>query len=140
MIQVLQCEYGSEGFATCFDIRLRVFVLEQDVPVSEERDSCEEKALHYLALADCKPAGTARSLIMAPGVIKIGRVAVLPAYRKSGVGAAVMRAVEAANPRATFVLDAQIHALPFYERLGFVAEGDQFQEAGIPHRRMKKIG
>ena len=77
---------------------------------------------------------------MAPGVIKIGRVAVLPAYRKSGVGAAVMRAVEAANPRATFVLDAQIHALPFYERLGYVAEGDQFQEAGIPHRRMKKIG
>ena len=55
-----------------------------------------------------------------------------------GVGAALMTYIERAVPGRDFVLDAQMHALAFYERLGYVAEGDVFMDAGIPHRHMRK--
>jgi predicted GNAT family N-acyltransferase len=138
MIQVLACDFGGSGFASCLDIRLRVFVAEQNVPEEEERDSYDESATHFLALWNCEAAGTARAIVKAPGRIKIGRVAVLAPYRKFGLGAALMQAVEAAFPGAVFQLDAQVQAMRFYERLGYVAEGPVFDENGIPHRLMLK--
>lgn len=138
MIQIIACDYGGAGFETCLDIRLRVFVAEQNVPEEEERDSYEESARHFLALWSCDAAGTARAIVKEPGLIKIGRVAVLPPYRKFGIGVALMRAVEAEFAGATFQLDAQLQAMGFYEKLGYVAEGPVFDDAGIPHRTMFK--
>lgn len=138
MIQVIACEYGGAGFETCIDIRLRVFVGEQKVPAEEERDAYEETAMHFLALWNCEAAGTARAIIKAPGLVKIGRVAVLTPYRRFGIGAALMREAQAEFPGATFTLDAQLQAIPFYERLGYVAQGPVFDDAGIPHRVMLK--
>jgi predicted GNAT family N-acyltransferase len=138
MIQIIACDYGGAGFETCLDIRLRVFVAEQNVPLDEERDSYEETARHFLALWSCDAAGTARAIVKEPGLIKIGRVAVLTPYRKFGIGVALMRAVEEAFEGATFQLDAQIQAMGFYEKLGYVAEGPVFDDAGIPHRTMFK--
>jgi predicted GNAT family N-acyltransferase len=138
MIQIIACDYGGAGFETCLDIRLRVFVGEQNVPAEEERDSYEETARHFLALWSCEAAGTARAIMKEAGLVKIGRVAVLTPYRKFGIGAALMRAVEAAFPGADFVLDAQLQAMKFYERLGYVPEGPVFDDAGIPHRLMFK--
>ena len=138
MIQVIACDFGGAGFETCLDIRMRVFVDEQNVPAEEERDSYEETAQHFLALWNCEAAGTARAIVKAPGRVKIGRVAVLTPYRKFGLGAALMRAVEAAFPDSVFQLDAQLQAMRFYEKLGYVAEGPVFDDAGIPHRLMLK--
>lgn len=135
---MMACDFGGAGFESCLQIRMTVFVGEQNVPVEEERDSYEELAQHFLALWNCETAGTARAIIKEPGRVKIGRVAVLPAYRKFGIGAALMRAVEAAFPGAAFQLDAQLQAMKFYERLGYVAEGPVFDDAGIPHRLMRK--
>jgi predicted GNAT family N-acyltransferase len=138
MIQIIACEYGGAGFETCLDIRTRVFVAEQNVPVEEERDSFEESARHFLALWRGDAAGTARAIVKEAGLVKIGRVAVLPPYRKFGLGAALMRAVEAEFAGASFQLDAQLQAMEFYEKLGYVAEGPVFDDAGIPHRTMFK--
>jgi predicted GNAT family N-acyltransferase len=138
MIQIIACDYGGAGFETCLDIRLRVFVDEQNVPVEDERDAFEESARHFLALWNCEAAGTARAIVKEPGLVKIGRVAVLAPYRKFGIGAALMRRTEAEFPGAGFMLDAQLQAMNFYERLGYVAEGAIFDDAGIPHRRMFK--
>ncbi len=136
----MACEAGGAGFAKCLDIRLRVFVGEQNVPEAEERDSFDDIATHFLALWKCEAAGTARLVVKAPGVIKIGRVAVLAPYRKFGIGAALMQAAEAAHPGAMFQLDAQLQAMRFYEKLGYTAEGPVFDDAGIPHRLMRKPG
>ncbi len=138
MIQVLACAHASGGFDLCFNIRLEVFVNEQKIPLEEERDAWDDVATHYLALQDCVPAGTARAVMKEPGLVKIGRVAVLPQYRKRGIGAALLRAVEAAHPGAVFVLDAQIRSMQFYQTLGYVAQGEVFDDAGIPHRKMLK--
>jgi predicted GNAT family N-acyltransferase len=118
------------------NIRRLVFIVEQKVPKDEEWDDKDEDSWHWLA-TDTKdaPIGTAR--LLRDG--QIGRMAVLSNYRKFGVGAALLeQAVEKARHLGftRVFLNAQTHALGFYERAGFVAEGEEFQEAGIPHYRM----
>lgn len=140
MIQLLQAAQGSEALECCFAIRMAVFVDEQNVPPEEELDEQDATSLHFLALWNGAPAGTARCFEKSSGTWKIGRVAVLAHYRQHKIGAALMRAAEDACPAAKeFVLTAQCQALPFYEKLGFVVEGPEFLEAGIPHRLMRKI-
>lgn len=117
-------------------IRTTVFVEEQHVPIEEEWDGQDEDALHVLALThDRKPVGTAR--LLATG--QIGRMAVLPEYRKLGIGSAMLtRLLEMAIEKniGNLFLNAQVDAITFYKRLGFVERGEIFMEAGIKHRKM----
>lgn len=128
----------------CFAIRVAVFVDEQRVPKDLELDEHDLTATHFLATLAGAPAGTARLLDYddhGRRVAKIGRVAVLPAYRREGVGAAIMRAVLDTARRLGYkeaMLDSQTYIIPFYEQLGFVAEGEEFLDAGIPHYRMRR--
>jgi len=123
-----------------FDVRRRVFQEEQGVSAEEEFDDDDDRALHALALVGDTPAGTGRILFQ-PGYAKIGRMAVLKAWRRHGIGRAVLNhliALARARGVGHFVLHAQVHAIPFYAAAGFTVAGDEFQEAGIPHRRMER--
>ncbi len=117
-------------------IRERVFVIEQHVPVELEWDGLDPACIHVLAYVnDDLPVGTAR--LLNDG--HIGRMAVLPPWRRHGIGSRMLRTlIEVARQqgKAGCALNAQTHALGFYERHGFVAEGDVFDDAGIPHRLM----
>jgi predicted GNAT family N-acyltransferase len=117
-------------------IRTRVFVEEQSVPADLEWDREDPDAVHLVAVdARARPIGTAR--LLATG--QIGRMAVLPQWRGRGVGRALLRGIlEIAHEsgRPDPFLNAQVSALPFYLRMGFETDGVQFDEAGIPHRRM----
>jgi predicted GNAT family N-acyltransferase len=118
------------------EIRRRVFIEEQAVPADLEWDGEDAAAQHWLAWQDGAPIGTVR--LLRDG--HIGRMAVLARGRGQGIGTALMRAVldEASrNGRREVYLHAQTHALTFYERLGFVASGPEFSDAGIPHRTMR---
>lgn len=119
-------------------IRYRVFVDEQGVPAELEHDAHDSIAVHLLAVgADGAPLGTAR--LLPDG--HIGRMAVLGEFRGRGVGTALLRAaVELAERRGDPLvkLNAQCSAVGFYARLGFTAEGDEFLDAGIPHRQMTR--
>jgi len=124
-------------------VRLAVFVEEQNVPLELEQDDQDATALHILAIDTVtnEAIGTARLIDRGDGIVKVGRVAVLSAYRSRGIGAALMRAaIKTARDLnfTTMILDSQVAVIPFYERLEFVAEGAEFQDAGIPHRRMTR--
>jgi predicted GNAT family N-acyltransferase len=85
--------------------------------------------------------GTARIVDKGNGVAKIGRVAILKEWRGRGIGDALMRAaleIARAAGHTSAILDAQTYVIPFYEKLGFIAEGPEFDDAGIPHRRMRR--
>ncbi len=138
MIEIIQPLSGSRELEACFAIRLAVFVDEQGVPPEEELDALDATATHVLALWNGEPAGTARAVEKAPGVQKIGRVAVAAQFRRYGIGKALMRGIEARLSAKAFLLDAQTHAIGFYEKLGYAAEGPEFLDAGIPHRLMRK--
>lgn len=131
----------SAELAVVMRIRHEVFVKEQAVPVELERDQWDEGAEHFLALLDGRPAGTVRLVDEHPGEAHLGRLAVLPPARGTGLGVALVRAVEErARERSlvSVVLGAQTQALTFYARLGYTAEGEIFDDAGIPHRWMRK--
>ncbi|MBI3783455.1 MAG: GNAT family N-acetyltransferase [Deltaproteobacteria bacterium] len=123
-----------------FEIRRRVFRNEQHVPEEEEFDSDDEIATHALALVGGQPAGTGR-LVMHPDYAKIGRMAVLPEFRGSGVGLAILHTLmDLATQRGAklLMLHAQVQAIPFYRKAGFAVSSEEFEEAGIPHRRMER--
>ncbi|MFG3344847.1 GNAT family N-acetyltransferase [Streptomyces sp. NPDC048018] len=142
---------GDDDRDACFEVRREVFVGEQGVPRELEYDAHDETAVHVLAVrADGVPLGTGRLLHGADATAKtgadasvgsLGRLAVTAAARGLGVGAAVVRAIEdAARERGLTAVDlhAQTHALGFYERLGYVAYGPEFPDAGMPHRAMRR--
>ena len=120
------------------DVRRAVFVVEQGVPEALEFDAADLASIHALAQdAAGAPIGCAR--LLADG--HVGRVAVLAQWRGRGVGRALMRALiarAAARGDATVIVNAQVQAMPFYARDGFVATGDAFLEAGIAHRVMTR--
>jgi predicted GNAT family N-acyltransferase len=131
-----------QDIEACFRIREQVFIVEQRVPVDLERDEYDGEALHFMALADGRTVGTARVVLKDNGAsAKIGRVAVCRSNRGFGIGTLLIAAIEAAADLRhvhNFLLDAQTHALQFYARLGYEAFGDEFMDAEIPHRHMKK--
>lgn len=118
-------------------IRFEVFVHEQKVPPEEEADDKDQLCTHALARVAGEPVGTGRLLPTG----KIGRMAVRATHRKHGIGALLLhKLMQAAREQGfeTVYLDAQLGALSFYERHGFVASGPVFKDAGIDHRRMSR--
>ncbi len=122
------------------DLRTRVFVGEQNVPPELELDEFDGTADHLVALDDAGVVrGTLRVMPYHENDLKIGRVAVDAALRGRGLGLALMReAIAEARRRGCGAahLGSQVTVVGFYEKLGFTAFGDVFDDAGIPHRHM----
>lgn len=131
---------ATRDIATCRRLRRIVFIEEQGVSEADELDDLDEVAIHLLATEEGHPLGTARLLTVGP-TGKIGRVCVLPDRRGTGLGAALIRAgIETFRQGGGIKkvkLGAQVHALGFYQKLGFSAVGDVYDDAGIPHRDME---
>lgn len=140
MITVKEIESASE-LEIAFQIRKKVFVEEQNVPLEEEYDEFETTSTHFLALLNKVPAGTARMRKTEKG-IKLERFAVLKEYRKKDVGTALVKNLltKCKNELDCCVyLYAQLTALKFYERFGFEAKGKTFLDAGIYHLEMEYL-
>lgn len=125
-----------------FALRREVFVIEQRIAEAEEFDAHDLTARHLVAVRGGQVVGTLRLIAEAEAeTVRIGRVAVMQAFRGQGIALAMMRHAmehEAQAGRTRFRLDAQIDKLGFYERLGFVAHGEPFDDgSGIMHRSMR---
>jgi ElaA protein len=124
----------------CLALRIEVFCGEQGVTRDEEIDGLDDGARHLLATVAGSPVGTLR-LRFEGEAAKVERVCVARAHRRTGLGAALMRAALrlAAEAGATEArLGAQVAVIPFYERLGFAAQGPEYLDARIPHRDMTR--
>jgi predicted GNAT family N-acyltransferase len=122
-------------------IRSHVFQQEQGVPVELEFDGKDEQATHFLAYFDTQPVGTVRIRMLDDTTVKLERLAVLPQFRTFGIGRKIMEtALEFLSRQkiTTVRIHAQEAVKEFYQKLGFVAEGAIFEEAGIPHLKMSK--
>ena len=122
-----------------YSIRKHVFIEEQGVPEEMELDEFDPSAQHALAYADSQCIGTARLAVLPENIGRIGRMAVIPKYRKQGFGSQLLHALLEQGKRlgiTQFELHAQLSAIPFYEQFGFHSQGDTYDEAGIAHRDM----
>ncbi len=133
-LEVIPASWSRDAEAIAA-IRRRVFIEEQGVPEALEWEARDGDCDWFVARVGEAVVGIAR---LTPDA-QVGRMAVLPDWRGRGIGTALLQAVlRRARERgmAAVTLHAQIHAVPFYARQGFRAEGAVFMEAGIPHRRM----
>jgi predicted GNAT family N-acyltransferase len=117
-------------------VRRKVFIEEQGVPEVMEWEDLDSGCDWFVAEA----GGETVAIVRLTPDGRVGRMAVLPEWRRKGIGAALLTAaLDAARKRelAEVELHAQTHAVRFYQRFGFVATGPAFDEAGIPHRHMR---
>lgn len=132
----------SKASTEAFCIRRTVFIEEQQVPEDLELDEYDPLATHALAYFDELCVGTARLVDLGDGHAQIGRMAVLANFRGKGIGRQILeKLLLAAKVRgfSTLILHSQLSVMPFYEKLGFIAQGPIYDEAGILHRNMMLI-
>ena len=136
---LLTVPFESDLGRLALALRFEVFVDEQKVPEEIERDAFDATATHVVALVDGDVVGTLR-VVFLPEHAKIGRVAVRAGFRGRGIARDMMVfAMELARARgeSRFYLTSQSDKVGFYERLGFTAFGDEFDDGGLPHLAMK---
>jgi len=118
-------------------IRQKVFVEEQNVDATLEYDGKDTEATHYLLYYSGQPVGTARWRPTLQG-IKLERFALLPEFRNKGIGSKLLEKVleDVLTTGQAIYLHAQEKAVTYYQRAGFIIEGEAFTEAGIRHFKM----
>ncbi len=130
-----------EAREMAYALRHAVFVVEQGVPADLERDEKDAVAFHAIALLGDRCVGAGRLVRQEGGVGRVGRMAVDAAFRRHGVGALVLDALEArarADGLGEIELHAQCYVEAFYRRHGYARAGEVFEEAGIDHVVMRK--
>lgn len=132
----------TEASVAAYAIRRAVFIEEQGIAEELEIDAHDPLAEHALAYVDGQCVATARVYLddRDPSIARIGRMAVLKAFRGQGIGTALLGEMVRAGMMqgvSVFELHAQQNAVPFYAKLKFTPTGAPFDEAGIPHQRMR---
>lgn len=122
-------------------LRFEVFVWEQRVPIEMEVDEYDRKCNHLVLLdTQEKVVGTLR-LVSKGDKIKLGRFVIRRSHRGRGLGNLMMQsAFDVVKQRGfrQMILEAQTYVVHFYEKWGFEVVGEEFMDAGIPHKRMKR--
>ena len=129
----------QEASQDAYLIREKVFIHEQGVPEDMELDEFDPTSKHALAYEDHVCVCTGRLVHLNSHHAQIGRMAVLSAFRNRGIGKVILsRLIALAKSEGvlTLTLHSQVSAIPFYAKMGFIAEGSIYDEAGIPHRNM----
>jgi predicted GNAT family N-acyltransferase len=140
-VKLVETEAELEG---AINVRMRVFVVEQQIPPEEELDDADATAIHVVAFSDGKVVGTGRMLVVDgddEGACRIGRMAVDREWRRHGVGGQILLFLEEQarqQGHTHCLLHAQEYVKAFYAGHGYVARGVVFLEAGIPHVEMVK--
>ena len=137
MLAVFRLSYKDDLFSAVRQVRQEVFVLEQGVSQSDEYDKYESIANHYLIRKDGVNCGVARWRKTDKG-IKLERFAVVKHLRGFAIGKRLVEEVlrDVSIFKLPIYLHAQIQVVDFYQKLGFVKEGNLFEEAGIKHYKM----
>ena len=129
-------DWQTESRPLC-TIRRKVFIEEQAVPENLEWDAYDDVAVHFVVLYGDTPVGTGR--LKPDG--QLGRMAIMPMHRGSGAGGLLLQSIidyYCSRGGERLYCHAQSRVTGFYERYGFHCEGEEFMDAGIPHRAMSR--
>ncbi len=137
MIEIKQIN-GCDNLKEAFEIREKVFIVEQKVPPDLEWDELDTIATHFLLYLDKTPIGTAR-VFKRDNNWYIGRMAILKEHRGKRYGKLIMQNIMAylmTKKPKNIIIHAQTTVLDFYRKFGFNEIGDEFLDAGIKHKEM----
>lgn len=131
---------GGEDYSASKEVRKAVFIEEQKYPECEEFDEHDDTCPHLVIFDGDKPVATGRIFMIESNTAKLGRIAVLKQYRGCHLGAEIVKGlIEMAKEMkaSSMYISAQTYAVPFYEKLGFEAYGNEYLDIHIPHYDMK---
>ncbi|WP_339251242.1 GNAT family N-acetyltransferase [Sporosarcina sp. FSL W8-0480] len=138
---VVKIARSDQEREAAYDVRKKVFVEEQGVPLSLEMDEFDKTSDHFIVYQDDTPIGAGRIREIEDGIGKVERVCVLKDFRGKHLGNLIMLELEK-HAKSTgmkkLILNAQSYAVPFYEKLGYTVTSPEFMDADIPHRAMEK--
>ncbi|WP_221447728.1 GNAT family N-acetyltransferase [Saccharothrix violaceirubra] len=129
---------GAAELYELLRLRVDVFVVEQECAYPELDGRDLEPGTRHFWVHDGVPVAYLRTLAEPDGTVRIGRVCTAKQARGLGHGRRLMVAALDEVGVRTCVLDAQTYVVDFYASFGFMVEGDEFIEDGIPHRRMRR--
>ncbi|MER1998770.1 MAG: GNAT family N-acetyltransferase [Lysinibacillus sp.] len=138
IVKVVETEKEKQ---LAFEVRKKVFVDEQGVPEHLELDEFDASAVHFIVQNGDETIAAARLRELESGIGKIERVSVLKEQRGNHLGVLIMEHIELYAREHNWKklkLNAQVYAIPFYEKLGYVITSPEFLDAYIPHRAMEK--
>ncbi|WP_242393415.1 GNAT family N-acetyltransferase [Anaeromyxobacter oryzisoli] len=142
MATLVRFASSPRDLEAAFALRRAVFEVEQGVPRPLDRDAFDDRASHVVAWDDAgRCVGTGRLVRLDRRTGVLGREAVPAELRRTGIGAALLDALERMaklQGLRELTVNAQLPAEPFYRNRGYVREGEPFQDQGVPHVRMKK--
>ncbi len=137
-VKLVETEEELQG---AIEVRMRVFVQEQQIPAEEELDEADNTATHAVAIQGDKVVGTGRLILRDDGLAQIGRMAVDQHSRRRGTGGQILLFLEdqaRAQGFSESILHAQEYVKIFYAQHGYQEHGETFLEANIPHIEMRK--
>ena len=135
---------GKQYLKDALLLREEVFIIGQNVPREIERDfyDYDETSTHFVAYINDEPIGCGRIVKQVDGKVYLTRIAVISSFRGRGIGKILVKKMliflKELNIKVCYI-HAQSYIKKFYEDLGFIAFGDEFEEAGIMHTHMKYI-
>ncbi|MDE2844587.1 MAG: GNAT family N-acetyltransferase [Chloroflexota bacterium] len=134
----------EEELEAAINVRMRVFVVEQQIPAEEELDDADATATHAVVFKDSEVIGTGRMLLVEgdpAGTCRVGRMSVDREWRRHGVGGLILEFLEnaaRAQGMTHCLLHAQEYVKSFYAGHGYREQGEVFLEVDIPHVEMVK--
>ncbi|MGL4619911.1 GNAT family N-acetyltransferase [Chroococcidiopsis sp.] len=138
---IIKVAESLEDFLAMRSVRTEVFQSEQGIEPELDFDGKDEISDQIIAYLDRQPLGTARIRYLDDRTAKIERLAVLPIARGKGIGKLIMEkaiALAVQKKMQEVVIHSQEYIQGLHQKLGFEPEGAVFEEAGIPHVKMRK--
>lgn len=133
---------SDEEIKQCLEIRCKVFVEGQGVPIEDEVDDKDAESVHYLLFINGDPVGVTRVRFQ-DDFAKIERVAILPGHQGKGLGHSLMKfilsSLRSQSGLKKVKLSSQLYAIAFYEKLGFCVCSEEYLDAGILHKDMELL-
>jgi GNAT superfamily N-acetyltransferase len=142
MMKILRVEHGSSLYQAAVFLRNEVLRRPLGLAFSPEQLAAEVGSIHLSAYDEHTLLGCLNLLPLPDGEIKMRSVAVRPDLQRAGVGTALIKHSELLATQEGFrrmMLHARETAVPFYQRLGYVIEGERFEQVTLPHFKMYKI-
>ena len=130
---------SGEDYTPCAEVRKTVFVAEQGYTLAEEFDDYDSVCPHLVLFDGDTPVATGRLVLLSDGTAKLGRIAVLKAYRGQHLVAQIVQELlkrAKAEGAVRAYVSAQSYAVPFYNKFGLREYGDEYLDGRIPHRDM----